>query len=155
LHRSRSSSDKEAGGGRDGGGEVLFSSGDDSGYGGVDAEDGGGEGLEVHLASLEQKKAIWWKNVIVTAMFILSWCVGSSVSSLSIVPEAEIHRYTFATLLSIYNKWMFSPQYYGFSYPLFVTFCHMIVQFCLAGIIRAAFPRQFKPVERPTRQEYV
>lgn len=68
--------------------------------------------------------------------------------------DADI-RYFFATLLSLYNKWMFSPQYYGFSFPLFVTFCHMIVQFCLAGVMRIVWAKQFKPVERPTRRDYV
>ncbi|WWC60930.1 uncharacterized protein I303_103506 [Kwoniella dejecticola CBS 10117] len=87
-------------------------------------------------ASLEMKKALWWKNVIITGLFILSW-------------------YTFATLLSLYNKWMFSPAYYGFSYPLFVTACHMVVQFCLAAFIRITFAERFRPKERPTRKEYV
>jgi solute carrier family 35 protein C2 len=66
-----------------------------------------------------------------------------------------IFRYFFATLLSLYNKWMFSPQYYGFSFPLFVTFCHMIVQFCLAGVMRVVWAKQFRPDERPTRRDYV
>lgn len=26
-----------------------------------------------HLASIEQKKALWWRNVIITGMFIVSW----------------------------------------------------------------------------------
>ncbi|WVW82903.1 hypothetical protein I302_104917 [Kwoniella bestiolae CBS 10118] len=94
-------------------------------------------GHESHRhATLEMKKALWWKNVVVTGMFILSW-------------------YTFATLLSLYNKWMFSPNYYGFSYPLFVTCCHMVVQFGLAALIRATFADRFRPKERPTRKEYV
>ncbi|WRT67304.1 uncharacterized protein IL334_004272 [Kwoniella shivajii] len=94
-------------------------------------------GHESHRhASLEMKKALWWKNVIITALFILSW-------------------YTFATLLSLYNKWMFSPDYYGFSYPLFVTACHMVVQFCLAAVIRVVFADRFRPKERPTRKEYI
>ncbi|KAL7424140.1 hypothetical protein Q5752_001725 [Cryptotrichosporon argae] len=88
----------------------------------------------VHLASLEEKKRIWWRNVVVTGLFVLSW-------------------YGFATVLSLYNKWMFSPEHYGFGFPLFVTFCHMIVQFTLAAIIRAAFP-QFRPDERPKRRDY-
>ena len=66
-----------------------------------------------------------------------------------------LFRYGFATLLSLYNKWMFSPEYYGFPFPLFVTFCHMLVQFVLASIIRIIFAKQFRPVERPTRQAYV
>ncbi|WVR05461.1 hypothetical protein IAU60_002477 [Kwoniella sp. DSM 27419] len=87
-------------------------------------------------ATVEMKKALWWRNVLVTGMFILSW-------------------YGFATLLSLYNKWMFSPQYYGFSYPLFVTCCHMIVQFCLAAIVRVVFADKYRPKERPTRREYI
>lgn len=63
-------------------------------------------------------------------------------------------RYTSATLLSLYNKWMFSDDHYGFSYPLFVTACHMAIQTGLAAVVRQVFP-VFKPKERPTRQDYV
>jgi solute carrier family 35 protein C2 len=63
-------------------------------------------------------------------------------------------RYGFATLLSLYNKWMFTPEYFNFPYPLFVTFCHMIVQFTLASLIRAIWPG-YRPLERPTRRDYV
>ncbi|TXT07135.1 hypothetical protein VHUM_03305 [Vanrija humicola] len=69
-------------------------------------------------------------------MFILSW-------------------YFFATLLSLYNKWMFDPKHYAFTYPLFVTAWHMVVQFLLALTIRLVWSAQFRPVERPTRGEYV
>lgn len=61
------------------------------------------------------------------------------------------YRYAFATLLSLYNKWMFSPQYYNFQYPLFVTACHMIVQFALAALIRIIWADKFRPKERPMR----
>jgi solute carrier family 35 protein C2 len=54
----------------------------------------------------------------------------------------------------MYNKWMFSAEYYGFTYPLFVTACHMVVQWFCAGMIRWTVPR-FRPVERPTRREYM
>lgn len=54
----------------------------------------------------------------------------------------------------MYNKWMFSQEYYGFSYPLFVTACHMVVQWFCAGIIRWTVP-SYRPVERPTRREYM
>lgn len=64
------------------------------------------------------------------------------------------NRYTFATLLSLYNKWMFTPKYYNFPYPLFVTFCHMLVQFSLSAAIRLIWPDKFRPVERPSRQDY-
>lgn len=55
----------------------------------------------------------------------------------------------------MYNKWMFSPELYGFSYPLFVTACHMGVQFICAAIIRYTLSSRFRPAERPTRREYV
>ncbi len=64
-------------------------------------------------------------------------------------------RYGFATLLSLYNKWMFSPQYYGFSYPLFVTFMHMLVQFSLAWAVRIVWREKYRPMERPGREDYV
>ncbi|XAO22695.1 hypothetical protein I312_101468 [Cryptococcus bacillisporus CA1280] len=87
-------------------------------------------------ATLAMKKALWWRNAIVTGIFILSW-------------------YGFATLLSLYNKWMFSPQYYNFQYPLFVTACHMVVQFALAAVIRLIWADRFRPKERPTRRDYL
>lgn len=65
------------------------------------------------------------------------------------------YRYAFATLLSLYNKWMFSPQYYNFQYPLFVTACHMIVQFALAALIRIIWADKFRPKERPMRGDYL
>ncbi|KIY34333.1 solute carrier family 35, member C2 [Cryptococcus gattii E566] len=87
-------------------------------------------------ATLAMKKVLWWRNAIVTGIFILSW-------------------YGFATLLSLYNKWMFSPQYYNFQYPLFVTACHMVVQFALAAVIRLIWADRFRPKERPTRRDYL
>lgn len=63
-------------------------------------------------------------------------------------------RFGFATLLSVYNKWMFSPQYYGFPAPLFVTTVHMIVQFLFAGLFRYLWPARFKPAHNPTPIEY-
>ena len=65
------------------------------------------------------------------------------------------NRYMFATLLSLYNKWMFSPEYYGFKYPLFVTCTHMVVQFSLATVVREVWNDRFKPKEKPSRQDFV
>lgn len=53
----------------------------------------------------------------------------------------------------MYNKWMFSKEYYGFTYPLFVSACHMVVQFLAASLVRFFLPR-FRPEERPSRKEY-
>ncbi|KAF8973181.1 triose-phosphate transporter family-domain-containing protein, partial [Flammula alnicola] len=39
--------------------------------------------------------------------------------------------------------------------PLFVTTIHMIIQFCLAAIMRAVWPKTFKPQHNPSRKDYV
>lgn len=49
---------------------------------------------------------------------------------------------------------MFSPDYYGFSYPLFVTMTHMFVQFCLAAIVRTVWAERYRPKESPSWREY-
>jgi hypothetical protein len=58
--------------------------------------------------------------------------------------------YSFSLLLSLYNKWMFSTGHLDFPFPLFVTSLHMIVQFCLSGLVLWWLP-QF----RPTREKYL
>jgi len=30
---------------------------------------------QVHLASLAEKKRLWWRNALITGLFIASWCV--------------------------------------------------------------------------------
>lgn len=63
-------------------------------------------------------------------------------------------RFFFATILSVYNKWMFSSEYFNFPAPLFVTTLHMFVQFTLASIIRVFWPTQFRPERSPTPSDY-
>lgn len=41
--------------------------------------------------------------------------------------------------MNLYNSWLFSKKRYGFSYPLFVTSMHMIVQFALSSAALALF----------------
>ncbi|KAK4161973.1 triose-phosphate transporter family-domain-containing protein [Cladorrhinum sp. PSN259] len=43
--------------------------------------------------------------------------------------------YFFSLLISLYNKWMFSPDKLGFPYPMFTTAVHMLVQFSLASLV--------------------
>ena len=64
-------------------------------------------------------------------------------------------RFLFATLLSVYNKWMFSPDRFAFPYPLFVTSLHMLIQFILAGVLRYSLPAHFKPEHNPNPRDYV
>ncbi|ESK91006.1 nucleotide-sugar transporter [Moniliophthora roreri MCA 2997] len=90
---------------------------------------------QVHIASIEEKKRLWWRNAVINSLFIASW-------------------FFFATMLSVYNKWMFSDQHLKFSYPLFVTTLHMIVQFSLSATALKIWPKQFKPATKPTVQEY-
>ncbi|KAF9476365.1 TPT-domain-containing protein [Pholiota conissans] len=89
----------------------------------------------MHLASLVEKKRLWWRNAIINTIFIASW-------------------FLFATLLSLYNKWMFSPDHLAFPAPIFVTTMHMFVQFILAAALRAIWPRTFKPQHNPTLKDY-
>ncbi|TFK44489.1 triose-phosphate transporter family-domain-containing protein [Crucibulum laeve] len=89
----------------------------------------------VHLASLDEKKRLWWRNATINTLFIASW-------------------FFFATILSVYNKWMFSPSHFGFPSPLFVTTGHMFVQFILAMILRTLWPRKFRPEHNPQPKDY-
>ncbi|TFY79984.1 hypothetical protein EWM64_g4028 [Hericium alpestre] len=90
---------------------------------------------DVHLATPEEKKRLWWRNAFINMLFIASWFI-------------------FAILLSLYNKWMFSPEHFGFPYPLFVTTLHMFVQFGLSAVLRYGWPRKFRPEHRPTVRDY-
>ncbi|KAI9321071.1 triose-phosphate transporter family-domain-containing protein [Dichotomocladium elegans] len=62
--------------------------------------------------------------------------------------------YTFATFLSLYNKWMFSSDHYNFQYPLFVSSIHMVVQFIFAGLSLLLIPK-LRPTNRPSFKDYV
>ncbi|OSX66552.1 hypothetical protein POSPLADRAFT_1178018 [Postia placenta MAD-698-R-SB12] len=90
------------------------------------------------LASLAEKRRLWWRNAFINAAFIASWYV-----------------FLFATVLSVYNKWMFSPDRFGFPSPLFVTTLHMFVQFILAALLRLIWPRHFRPERNPTPSDYL
>ncbi|KAF4344466.1 Gog5p-like vanadate resistance protein [Fusarium beomiforme] len=43
--------------------------------------------------------------------------------------------YLFSLSISIYNKWMFDHDRLNFSFPLFTTSMHMVVQFVLSGLV--------------------
>ncbi|KAI8371202.1 triose-phosphate transporter family-domain-containing protein [Choanephora cucurbitarum] len=62
--------------------------------------------------------------------------------------------YLFATILSVYNKWMFSEDHYNFQYPLFVTSVHMIVQFFFSGTSLLLVPK-LRPTKRPSISDYI
>lgn len=32
---------------------------------------------DIHLATLGEKKRLWWRNAVINAIFILSWCVST------------------------------------------------------------------------------
>ncbi|EAS35801.3 nucleotide-sugar transporter [Coccidioides immitis RS] len=52
--------------------------------------------------------------------------------------------YLFSVSISLYNNWMFDPKHLDFSYPLFTTSLHMLVQFSLASSLLYFFP-QLRP----------
>ncbi|CAO3689958.1 unnamed protein product [Rhizopus stolonifer] len=76
-----------------------------------------------------------YKNISINLLWILTW-------------------YTFATILSVYNKWMFSQDHYNFQYPLFVTSIHMIVQFFFSGMSLLFVPK-LRPKKRPSISNYI
>ncbi|QRW26879.1 Triose-phosphate Transporter family [Rhizoctonia solani] len=85
--------------------------------------------------SREQRKREWWRNAFINSLFIATW-------------------FGFATVLSIYNKWMFSGDKFGFPSPLFVTSMHMLMQFLLAALCRFIFPSTFGSPYSPTGKQY-
>ncbi len=72
--------------------------------------------------TFKERQDAYWKAAIVNILLILSW-------------------YTFSTLISVYNKWMFSTEKKNFSYPLFVTSFHMAMQFALSSTAMRLFPQ--------------
>ncbi|PSR84406.1 hypothetical protein PHLCEN_2v5443 [Hermanssonia centrifuga] len=91
---------------------------------------------DIHIATVEEKKRRWWRNALINSLFIGSWFV-------------------FAMVLSLYNKWMFSSEHFGFPFPLFVTTMHMCVQFVIATALRTIWPHYFRPKHSPGREDYV
>ncbi|KAG9090504.1 Triose-phosphate Transporter [Ceratobasidium sp. 370] len=85
--------------------------------------------------SREQRRREWWRNASINSFFIAIW-------------------FGFATVLSIYNKWMFSADKFGFPSPLFVTGMHMCMQFLLAALARWIFPKTFGSPHSPTLKQY-
>ncbi|CAE6345487.1 unnamed protein product [Rhizoctonia solani] len=85
--------------------------------------------------SREQRKREWWRNALINSLFIATW-------------------FGFATVLSIYNKWMFSGDKFGFPSPLFVTSMHMLMQFLLAALCRFTFPSTFGSPYSPSGKQY-
>jgi len=91
---------------------------------------------DLHLASVAEKRRLWRRNALINAALIACW-------------------FLFATVLSVYNKWMFSPDRFGFPSPLFVTTLHMAVQFLLATLLRTFWPLLFRPQHSPNRADYL
>ncbi len=107
----------------------------------------------VHLATLAEKKRLWWRTAVINVVFIASWYVVCPALKMQWDPIINF-RFFFAMLLSIYNKWMFSAEHFGFPAPLFVTTMHMFIQFLLAAALRHARPNSFRPVHNPTPKDY-
>ncbi|GAA6010602.1 hypothetical protein JCM10207_007758 [Rhodosporidiobolus poonsookiae] len=85
-------------------------------------------------ADKHRLRVLWWRSAAINVLFILAW-------------------YMFSTLISLYNKWMFSEDHYNFPYPLFVTSVHMLVQWTLSALALSMFPR-LRPTTRPAPKDY-
>ena len=111
-----------------------------------------------HLASIAEKKRLWWRSATINALFIGLWYAGFSSfrpGYCNVLCSFVYARFSFATVLSVYNKWMFSADHFGFPFPLFVTTMHMLVQFVLAALIRNIWPNRFRPECSPSRADYM
>ncbi|GAA96328.1 uncharacterized protein L969DRAFT_88771 [Mixia osmundae IAM 14324] len=97
------------------------------------AQIGSNASTQAGLSKAERTR-LYWRTAIINVIFILLW-------------------YTFSTLISVYNKWMFSPEHYGFPYPLFVTSIHMCIQFGLCSLVMAVVP-SLRPKNRPALVDY-
>ncbi|KAJ2593696.1 hypothetical protein H4R99_006016 [Coemansia sp. RSA 1722] len=62
--------------------------------------------------------------------------------------------YTFSSVLSVYNKWLFGKSERDFSFPLFVSSIHMLVQYSLATLCLRLFPK-LRPSQTPTWGTYL
>lgn len=76
----------------------------------------------LQVGTLKERQDAYWKAAVINVLLILSW-------------------YTFSTLISVYNKWMFSTDKKNFSFPLFVTSFHMLMQFILSSSAMKLFPQ--------------
>ncbi|EST08311.1 Triose-phosphate transporter domain protein [Kalmanozyma brasiliensis GHG001] len=71
--------------------------------------------------TLAERQEAYWKAGVVNILLILCW-------------------YAFSTAISVYNKWMFDTTKHHFSFPLFVTSWHMMMQFGLSSLALRLFP---------------
>ncbi|ORX68712.1 TPT-domain-containing protein, partial [Linderina pennispora] len=75
------------------------------------------------------------KNVLLSALFIVMW-------------------YSFSGMLSVYNRWLFGNSERDFSFPLFVSAIHMLVQYLLSLLALRMFPH-LRPTQSPTWSAYL
>ncbi|TPX31116.1 hypothetical protein SmJEL517_g05452 [Synchytrium microbalum] len=73
----------------------------------------------------------WERKAILVTLYICGW-------------------YTTSIFLSMYNKWLLSPNYHGFGYPLFVTGWHMIVQTVLSWLVLGCCLSNYRPKHAPS-----
>ncbi|KAK4052502.1 hypothetical protein OIV83_002304 [Microbotryomycetes sp. JL201] len=102
--------------------------------GSIASQSGGGPLSSLSDLDKRTKQALWWRTAMINCLFIAAW-------------------YTFSTCISVYNKWMFSSDHYDFPFPLFVTSCHMLVQWTLAGLTLSFF-KNLRPTARPKASDY-
>ena len=116
-----------------------------------------------HVASeKELRKKLYWRDAMVTGIFVLLWCVPGSEARMQgraltlsyltwlggasgtcsrrssrsvldyclpfnkqrgLTPWVQPALPPFCSQL--YNKWVFGPSYFGFPFPMFMTFCQM------------------------------
>lgn len=104
----------------------------------------GGNALRKSGSATALSKGTVTRKILINLALIASW-------------------FFFSTLMNLYNSWLFSKKRTNFSYPLFTTSIHMVVQFALSSLFMFFCRRNRKVVPRrrngkrarPNMQDYM
>jgi hypothetical protein len=99
---------------------------------GIDGTDGMGAVRSEQIAAIAKKQ--FRVQMLWNAFYVFAW-------------------YTCSTALSFYNKWLFSPAYHNFRFPLFTTSLHMVAQFLLSSLTLALLPA-LRPKAAPSTRDF-
>lgn len=81
--------------------------------------------------------------------------IRAAYPHLGVTILAILSWYAFSLGISLYNKWMFSPQHLNFAYPIIITSFHQTILFSLAAFALWLFPKFRLNYEASDGSEYV
>ena len=83
---------------------------------------------------------------------------SSQSPKLSTLAGPLLGWFFFSSLLSVYNKYIFSSHHKSFPFPLLVTSFHFFVQFAISYVLTSRFPQKFAghdAIRRMTYRQYL